>query len=229
MIKKLFCYILGASIGLTVLLSAPMLVQAERQTLNYSDGAVYYGEIKNGKPHGEGRMTWGKSKTYNGSWVEGKRSGQGVYKTITQETDRISETQYEGTWKNDRKEGKGVLRVNEISLTGAMLESRVQTGTFSKDQWIDGYDVRKGEYDPPYYFAYKDAKIQLQILGEAGEILKGLKEGYFFSFKYQKGKVHKNVGVGDEYDPKAFRSFIVSIEKEIKPYIQQFEKLAKKL
>lgn len=225
----MFCYILGASLGLTVLLSAPMLAQAERQTLNYSSGAVYYGETKNGKPHGEGTMTWGKSKTYNGSWMEGKRSGQGVYKMITRETDRISETQYEGTWKSDQKEGKGELRVNEISLTGTMLESRLQTGTFSKDQWIAGYDVRKGEYDPPYYFAYQDAKIKLQILGEAGEILKGLKEGYFFSFNYQKGKVHKNVGVGDEYDSKAFRSFIVSIEKEIKPYIQQFEKLAKKL
>ncbi|MBD8838800.1 hypothetical protein MHB85_06715 [Paenibacillus sp. FSL K6-4396] len=230
MFRKLFICILGATLGLSVILS-PHVAQAttEMTTLEYGNGATYYGETKNGKPHGSGTMTWGKTKTYKGSWALGERSGHGVYKVITRGEDRIIESKYDGNWKNDKKDGQGKLEINEIALTGEMLESRIQTGTFAKDQWIAGYDVRNGEYDPPYSFVYKDSKLSLEIWGDVGNILDGLKNNYFFLFTYQKGKVYKSVGVGDEYNPKQFSSFIKSIEKEIKPHINQFERLAKQL
>ncbi|WP_091015367.1 MULTISPECIES: hypothetical protein [Paenibacillus] len=230
MFRKMFICILGATLGLSVILS-PHVAQAttEMTTLEYGNGATFYGETKNGKPHGSGTMTWGKTKTYKGSWAQGKRSGHGIYKVITRGEDRIIESKYDGNWKNDKKDGQGKLEINEIALTGERLESRIQTGTFAKDQWIAGYDVRNGEYDPPYYFAYKDSKLRFEILGYAGDIWNDLKKGYIFSFTYQKGKVYKSVGVGDEYNPKQFSSFIKSIEKEIKPHINQFERLAKQL
>ncbi|MFB5267818.1 hypothetical protein ACE41H_13640 [Paenibacillus enshidis] len=39
--------------------------------------AVYYGEVKDGKPHGKGTMKWSNDKSYSGNWVAGQRSGSG--------------------------------------------------------------------------------------------------------------------------------------------------------
>lgn len=229
-LRKISIHVLGMTLGLSLLLSSQSIhADALRTTLEYGNGITYFGETKNGKPNGYGVMTWGKSKTYKGNWVDGKRSGKGTYRVVTRREDSLTNLVYDGYWTNDKKEGKGELRITETSLTGEMREDQIKTGTFNKDQWISGYDVRHGEYDPPYYFAYKDSKMTLKILGEAGDILNGLKKGYFFSFTYQKGKVVRDVGVGDEYSQKQFSSFIKNIEKEIKPYIDHFEKLAMQL
>ncbi|MEE4248246.1 MAG: hypothetical protein V2I33_22890, partial [Kangiellaceae bacterium] len=41
---------------------------------------VYFGELNEaGFRHGYGRMTFGNEDLYDGSWEEGKMSGQGVY------------------------------------------------------------------------------------------------------------------------------------------------------
>jgi hypothetical protein len=229
-LKKMLLYVFGLT--LCLLFFMPLHTSdaaSSMRTLEFGNGVTYYGETKNDKPHGYGTMTWSKSKSYKGNWVSGERSGYGVYKAVTSDHDRVTDLKYDGFWKNDKKDGKGELEIREISYEAVMLENRIQKGTFAKDQWISGYDVRHGEYDPPYYFAYKDSNISLKILGDAGNILDGLKSGYFFSFTYQKGKVYRNVGVGNEFSQKQFNSFIKSVEKEIKPYINQFEKLAQKL
>lgn len=229
--KKMLLYVLGLTLCVSLFMSPHTSDAASSMsTLELGNGVTYYGETKNGKPHGYGTMTWGKSKTYKGNWVVGKRSGQGTYKVVTRGEDSITEVKYDGFWKNDKKEGKGELLIKETSLTGEIQEARIQTGTFTKDQWITGYEVRHITVaDPPYSFVYKDSKMSLKILGGAENILDGLKDGYFFSFTYQKGKVYKDVGVGDEFSQKQFRSFIKSVEKEIKPHINQFEKLAQEL
>ena len=51
--------------------------------------------MKDGKPHGEGEMTYSNGDTYKGSFVNGKRSGTGI---LSQ-----AQTKYvfEGEWKND--------------------------------------------------------------------------------------------------------------------------------
>lgn len=229
--KKMLLYVLGFTLCLSLFMPLHILDAASSmRSLEFGNGVTYYGETKNDKPHGYGTMTWGKSKTYKGNWVSGKRSGQGTYKVVTRGEDSITELKYDGFWKNDKKEGKGELLIKEASLTDEMQEARIQTGTFTKDQWITGYEVRHITVaDPPYSFVYKDSNMSLKILGDAGNILDGLKVGYFFSFTYQKGKVYKDVGVGDEFSQKQFSSFIKSVEKEIKPHINQFEKLAQKL
>ncbi|MEK4361700.1 hypothetical protein MKX68_04210 [Paenibacillus sp. FSL M8-0212] len=94
----------------------PHVAQAatELATLEYGNGATYYGETKNGKPHGNGTMTWGKTKTYKGSWAQGKRSGHGVYKVITRGEDSITESKYDGNWRNDKKDGQGKLEIKKL-------------------------------------------------------------------------------------------------------------------
>ncbi|KQY84329.1 hypothetical protein ASD24_11290 [Paenibacillus sp. Root52] len=230
MLNKLLKYMLSVTLCLAFILpSTSTQAASSMTTLDFSNGATYYGETKNGKPHGDGTMTWSKSKTYSGSWVNGKRSGYGVYQLITRDEYSITTLKYEGNWKNDKKDGQGQLEIKEISNEATVLENQIRTGTFAKDQWVTGYDVRHGEYDPPYYFMYKDAKLSLEMMGEPGNMLAGLKSGYFFSFTYKKGNIYRNVGVGGEFSQKQFTTFIKSVEKEIKPHIDQFEKLAKQL
>jgi hypothetical protein len=42
-----------------------------------SQGAVYSGELRQGKYHGTGRYRWPDGATYEGPWVDGKLHGQG--------------------------------------------------------------------------------------------------------------------------------------------------------
>jgi hypothetical protein len=198
-------------------------------SIEYGNGVSYYGEVKNGKPHGTGTMTWNKSKTYKGSWSNGKRFGYGVYRAVTSQNEAITDSMYTGYWKNDKKDGKGQLTVRMTAFDATILENSIQTGTFTKDIWVTGYEARHGEYDPPYAFVYKDNKLYLEILGGDEENLEGLKNGYFFSFTYKKGKVYKSLGVGEEFNQQELKTFIQSVEKEIKPHIDQFTKLAQNI
>ena len=53
-----------------------------QERLNLQHG-TYVGDVSNGKPHGNGTMTFkeddaAERKTYQGSWVNGKRTGHGT-------------------------------------------------------------------------------------------------------------------------------------------------------
>lgn len=69
-----------------------------------SSGAIYEGEWKSGKPHGQGVMSVpGKDGyEYTGGFVEGQRSGQGKCRFAN---GRI----YEGEWKADEMNGQGTV------------------------------------------------------------------------------------------------------------------------
>ena len=41
------------------------------------DGNKYVGDLQDGQPHGRGEMTYSNGDTYKGSFVNGKRSGDG--------------------------------------------------------------------------------------------------------------------------------------------------------
>lgn len=84
--------------------------------IKYQDNSEYYGEIKNNKRHGKGKLTTRKGvyegefknnifcgygiytykdgSKYEGEWDNGKRNGQGKFSTSSGEI-------YEGTWKNN--------------------------------------------------------------------------------------------------------------------------------
>ena len=53
----------------------------------------YVGEIKNGKPNGQGILTFPNGNKYEGEWKDGKRHGQGKYTTS-------SGRKYIGEWKD---------------------------------------------------------------------------------------------------------------------------------
>ena len=57
--------------------------------------SVYEGEVKKGKAHGEGILTFSDETTYKGSFKKNKPHGKGVY------TDQ-REISYEGKWRNGK-------------------------------------------------------------------------------------------------------------------------------
>ena len=62
----------------------------------------YYGELKNGEPHGKGSIFWSNGGKYIGDWYLGKRTGKG---TIIYSNGEI----YNGEVVDGKREGKGIM------------------------------------------------------------------------------------------------------------------------
>merc|ERR1711998_25738 len=70
------------------------------QTKTYSDGRVYVGQVKDGKAHGFGKMTYANGNVYAGyvyvgEWKDDKRDGKGTY------TYASGSIYHDGMWKDD--------------------------------------------------------------------------------------------------------------------------------
>ena len=59
------------------------------------EGAIYRGDIVDGKRHGKGTLTWPDGSCYSGEWKEGLYHGYGVYTFANGE-------KYEGFWQEER-------------------------------------------------------------------------------------------------------------------------------
>ena len=110
-------------------------------TLYYSNGDVYKGSFKDGKPHGHGILKQGKfmgsgASVYVGEWANGSRNGYGVLDDI------ISGEKYMGMWYNDMKCGAGcVVTVDGVYYEGTFAHNKM-TGRglmiFEDDTVYDG-------------------------------------------------------------------------------------------
>ena len=95
-----------------------------------SGEVVYEGECQDGKRHGQGKQTYADGAVYEGEWKDDKRHGQG------------KETYpdgffYEGEWKDDKRHGYGT--------------EKLSCGTSAEARWRHG--VRQPSYpDPPSDF-----------------------------------------------------------------------------
>ncbi len=88
--------------------------EAEDDGFVHFDNNKYMGELKDGSPHGKGKMLWNDHSVYNGEWVNGYMHGNG---TMTWPSGK----QYTGEWKK-----------NEITGYGEMTypDKRFYRGTF---------------------------------------------------------------------------------------------------
>ena len=62
----------------------------------------YIGDLKDGQPHGKGKMMWNDHTVYDGEWVDGYMHGNG---TMTWPSGK----QYIGDWKENVIQGKGKM------------------------------------------------------------------------------------------------------------------------
>ena len=75
-------------------------VGVEAETINYSGGGIYVGQVSNGTPNGQGSMTWTDGAKYVGDWKDGETHGQGTF------TDGGG-GKYVGGWKDGKMHGEG--------------------------------------------------------------------------------------------------------------------------
>ena len=109
-----------------------------RQIITYNN-ARYEGEIRNGKEHGRGAMTWKGGDRYEGEWRNGGRQGQGIFTWKGTGEYAGREGRYEGSWRNDKHHGHGV----KVWPNGDRYEGDFVNGMFHGDGlWI----ATDGEY-----------------------------------------------------------------------------------
>ena len=105
--------------------------------------SVYEGEVKKGKAHGEGILTFSDETTYKGSFKKNKPHGKGVY------TDQ-REISYEGKWRNGKlkvKLDKKTRRIIKLSTEEGQTNffEIKGTGQFIS-QWFDAELNAEGTY-----------------------------------------------------------------------------------
>jgi hypothetical protein len=94
----------------------------------YSSGDYYKGRIENFMMNGKGKYTQKDNKwTYDGEWLNDKRSGKGEIKNI-------DKTQYIGDWLNDKRNGKGKSEYPDGSIYDGDWENDNRSG---KGKYID--------------------------------------------------------------------------------------------
>ena len=117
----------------------------------FNNGSRYVGEFRNGKPHGQGTLTWRLSQ-YVGEFKEGKFDGQGTlnYKS----RNGADHGTYVGSFKGGKRNGTGVMSLPyDDVFTGEYLNDlrhgqgvmkyksgKIYTGEYKFDN-EDGYGV----------------------------------------------------------------------------------------
>ncbi len=69
MIRKIFCFFLFMLIPIFF---------ASAEIIKLPNVGTYSGEIKDGKPHGKGILTYEDGEKYSGDWINGMREGKGT-------------------------------------------------------------------------------------------------------------------------------------------------------
>jgi len=110
--------------------NGPPSVEFSQKTIEYKDGSIYVGMVKNGKRHGHGQQTWPDGAQYIGSWENDMTNGKGRFKYPDGDI-------YEGNWINDKANGFGeYLRVNGSKYVGEWQDDQ-QHGK-GTETWPDG-------------------------------------------------------------------------------------------
>lgn len=208
---------------------------SKKEYLKISDQVIYYGQLKDGKPNGRGTMTWNMQKSYSGDWVDGKRTGTGKYVNNYTIDGKVFLITYNGAWKDDLKVGSGTYIVKTSDSNGAVASHKIQSGTFSNDQFVAGYSVAHSTADPPYSFNYKDSKLFIQLNGSNHNMQEAWKNGEFVTMQYKKGQVLKHYSPLFNDNPsmvkqnKQVLKYLQGIQPEIKSYLDKFQQLSKQV
>ena len=120
---------------------------------------ISFGQCKGNCENGNGIYTWDNVNQYNGEWLNGRQTGQGIlttpeYKYVGEWLDGRWEGQgiltnndgskYEGGWVNNMHNGKGVYTTVDYKYDGEWLDGRwhgqgictFNEGNFKSGEWI---------------------------------------------------------------------------------------------
>ena len=93
----------AAGFILCLLLAAPAVAQPAKPDAITPDGARYYGQLRNGLLHGQGRLERPGGAVYQGGFADGLMSGQGRHETPDGEV-------HEGEFRSGEFTGRGTYR-----------------------------------------------------------------------------------------------------------------------
>ena len=121
-------------------------IDLENNTIEYSDGSKYVGEIKELLPHGKGKLEM-KAESYEGDFYEGEMTGYGTYIYSPSIGDK-----YEGFMKNGKRDGKGKYTWGDGSVYEGEFKDDMKNGEGTY-RWANGAcytgtfynDVKDGE------------------------------------------------------------------------------------
>jgi hypothetical protein len=128
-----------AALLICALLAGPVLAQpaAPKPDALTPDGARYYGPLRNGKLHGEGKLTWANGTVYEGGLADGLMSGRGKVRWANGQA-------YEGEFRDGMMDGRGRMTTPD----GAVYEGEFKRSFFNGQGEIVYPDGRKyaGEF-----------------------------------------------------------------------------------
>ena len=155
------------------------------------DGARYYGPLRNGKLHGEGKLTWANGTVYEGGLADGLMSGQGKVRWANGQT-------YEGEFRDGMMDGRGRMTTPD----GAVYEGEFKRSFFNGHGEIvypDGRKYRgdfvlgsfqgKGHYEAPNGARYEGEFLNWRMHGKG-------------RFTDPGGNVYEGTFVNGEFDGK---------------------------
>ncbi|MCM3785711.1 hypothetical protein M3231_22335 [Neobacillus mesonae] len=237
--KKLAAFPLAIALTVSgaagVLASASVTADAAaaKEWVQISERITYYGEVKDGVPHGSGTIKWGNGKQYSGQFALGKRSGTGKYINEYVQEGELHKVVYSGDWKNDKMDGKGT-QTHKISLEDGTVQShQIQNGIFTSNQFGSGYDVIHALADPDFSFTYKNGEESIAILGSNVNMRASWQKGQMFSAVYKKGSVVKEYSIfpgetkAEERRNAAALKYLQSIKSKVSPHLEEFERLSR--
>ena len=106
--------------------------------IKYPSGATYFGEMRNGEPHGYGKLTRPNGSQYIGEFKNGKKHGQGVW-LYGQKAD----FKYIGGFEADKKQGYGKdFRPDGSTFEGQYKNSRPDGFGVSTFPGPTGWEIR---------------------------------------------------------------------------------------
>jgi len=167
------------------------------EKVNLGNGIVFEGELKNGKPYGEGKMYYvdGNDSFKDGSYAFGFFDDVIINGKVNYLYH--SGLIYKGDIKNATKEGKGYLEANGVIYEGDFLDGYPSGKGVMK---VNGM-VMEGDFD----------KFQLNGKGKItyptgdvheGDFVNGKREGYGKTI-YADGKIYEGEYKDDVYNGKA--------------------------
>ena len=130
-----------AAFLLCALLAAPAVAQTRPDALT-PDGGRYFGPLRNGKLHGQGRIEWGNGSVYEGGFADGLMSGRGKVRWASGQA-------YEGEFRDGMLSGQGEITYPD----GRKYRGEFALGTYhgrgrheTPDGQVHEGDFKRGEF-----------------------------------------------------------------------------------
>jgi len=201
------------------------------QTLDYPDGK-YVGQTKDGKPHGQGTITWTNGDSYNGEWQNGKRTGYGNLIFTLDNGDKYIGELYNNLWHG---QGTYIYKTGDKYFGGYNNGKMEGQGTYT---WVNGdkYEgqhkdgIRSGQGTYTYINGDKfigEYKNDLMYEGTYTLIIGDTYKGFFKDGKWH-GQGTYAYKSGDEYEgnweegyPSGQGTFVYADGKK---YVGEFKK-----